>query len=488
MGITPLIFTIFGGTGNLAYNKLFPAFYQLFQEGKLTPEVTFVAIGRRPKTNAVYRKEVQEKAKQKIKTYTEDSFEEFQKNIYYHEMDFANESHYEGFDEYMRIIDLKRHALGNRIYYLATSPTDFPGICENLLKYGLLRTIGFKRAVFEKPFGYDLDSAREINRRISDVFGEDHIYRIDHYLGKEMIQNILAVRFTNQIFKAVWNKDAIDNVQITVKESVGVEERGGYYDQSGALRDMVQNHLLQILALVAMEPPAVFDTNSIRNEKVKVLKSIKIKPDVQSHEDIVFAQYNGYRQEEKVNPNSLTETYVAIKCEIDQPRWQGVPFFLRTGKYLDGREAEVIIEFKNEHSNGFFGDSAQPNLLILKIQPEEGIYFRINTKRPRSEKDLMAVSMDYCQSCNFIYRSPEAYERLLFDIIQGDSTLFTRWDEVETAWQLIKQLIESCQGKEDYIVGYRPGSEGPEEAQHMVEASGRKWWNIEDLENAKFNF
>ncbi|MBC7958608.1 MAG: glucose-6-phosphate dehydrogenase, partial [Vallitaleaceae bacterium] len=273
-----------------------------------------------------------------------------------------------------------------------------------------------------------------------------------------------------------------------VKESVGVEERGGYYDQSGALRDMVQNHLLQILALVAMEPPAVFDTNSIRNEKVKVLKSIKIKPDVQSHEDIVFAQYNGYRQEEKVNPNSLTETYVAIKCEIDQPRWEGVPFFLRTGKYLDGREAEVIIEFKNEHSNGFFGESAQPNLLILKIQPEEGIYFRINTKRPRSEKDLMAVSMDYCQSCNFIYRSPEAYERLLFDIIQGDSTLFTRWDEVETAWQLIKQLIESCQGKEDYIVGYRPGSEGPDEAQHMVEATGRKWWNIEDLENAKFNF
>lgn len=488
MSVQPLIFTIFGGTGNLAYNKLFPAFYQLFQEEKITEEITFVAIGRRNKDQNDYRNEIAEKIKVKIKSYTEESLQAFIKNICYYEMDFGNENHYEGFNEYMKVKDLKKKAEGNRIYYLATSPTDFPDICENLLKYGLLRSVGFKRAIFEKPFGYDLASAREINLRISDVFGEDHIYRIDHYLGKEMIQNILTVRFTNQIFKSVWNSDSIDNVQITVKESVGVEERGGYYDHSGALRDMVQNHILQILALVAMEPPASLDTNLIRNEKVKVLKSIRIKSDVKNHDDIVFAQYNGYREEEKVNANSMTETYVAIKCEIDQPRWKGVPFYLRTGKYLNGREAEVIIEFKNEDLSKSFGGSAQPNLLILKIQPEEGIYFRINTKKPRSEKELMSVSMDYCQSCNIVYRSPEAYERLLFDIVQGDSTLFTRWDEVEAAWILIKQLIESCKSKEDYIVGYIPGSEGPDEANHMVNSTGRKWWNIEDLENSKFNF
>lgn len=480
MSIQPLIFTIFGGTGNLAYNKLFPAFYQLFQEERITEGVTFVAIGRRKKDQEQYHNEVCEKVKAKIKTYTQESFDAFKEHIYYYEMDFSNEDHYEGFNKYMKELDLIKKANGNRVYYLATSPTDFPGICENLLKYGLLRTAGFKRAVFEKPFGYDLASAREINARISDVFGEDHIYRIDHYLGKEMIQNILTVRFTNQIFKSVWNKDAIDNVQITVKESVGVEERGGYYDQSGALRDMVQNHLLQILAFVAMEPPKTLDTHSIRDEKVKVLKSIRIKPDVRSHEDIIFAQYDGYRQEEKVDPNSMTETYVAIKCEIDQPRWEGVPFYLRTGKYLDGREAEVIIEFKSE--------DVSPNLLVLKIQPEEGIYLRINTKKPRSEKELMSVSMDYCQSCNIAYRSPEAYERLLYDIIQGDSTLFTRWDEVETAWTFIKALIDSCEGKEDYIVGYTPGSEGPEEADYMVQTSGRKWWNVEDLERSKFDF
>ncbi|PKM52352.1 MAG: glucose-6-phosphate dehydrogenase [Firmicutes bacterium HGW-Firmicutes-7] len=482
-----IIFTIFGGTGNLAYNKLFPAFYQLFQEEKFDSNIFFVAIGRREKTNEQYRKEVEDKIKKKNPDYSKRSFDSFKQRIYYYQLDFTNELHYAAFNNFMINLDQAHQTDGNRIYYLATAPTDFPAISAYLDKYCLKGKKGFKRAVFEKPFGYDLESATQINNSISAVFGENNIYRIDHYLGKEMIQNILTIRFTNQIFKAVWNKESIDNVQITVKESNGVEERGGYYDQSGALRDMIQNHLLQILAFIAMEQPRSFETDSIRDEKVKVLNNIKIIPDLKSHENIVFGQYEGYLQEEKVKPHSKTETYVAIKCEIDHPTWEGVPFYLRTGKFLNGKEAEIIIEFKKEVLGEPFGCLAQPNLLVIKIQPEEGIYFRINTKKPRSEKELMPVSMDYCQSCNFIYQSPEAYERLLNDIIAGDSTLFTRWDEVEAAWKIIKHLMSSCT-KDDYLVSYEKGSEGPIEAEYLIKATHRKWWNIEDLSNSRFDF
>lgn len=482
-----LIFTIFGATGNLAYNKLFPAFYQLHQEGKLNKGVSFVAIGRREKTNDQYRNEVKEVLIEKIKSFTEASFQSFKERINYFQMNFSEEASYNSLNYYMYSLEKENKSVGNRIFYFATSPTDFPIISEYLRKYKLLETDGFKRAVFEKPFGYDLASASEINYRVSKIFGEENIYRIDHYLGKEMIQNILAIRFSNQIFQAVWNKDSIDNVQITVKESSGVEERGGYYDKSGALRDMVQNHLLQMLAIVAMEPPAIFDTDSIRNEKVKVLKNIKIDLNCQKEKNIVFGQYSGYRQEDLVNPESKTETYVAIKCEIEHPRWEGVPFYLRTGKYLDGREAEIIIEFKNKIDSLAISESAQPNLLIIKIQPEEGIYFRINTKKPRTERELMAVSMDYCQSCNIVYRSPEAYERLLGDIILGDSTLFTRWDEVETAWKLIQEVMEHCKEK-SCLVEYEKGSEGPDEAYGLLSRNNRKWWNIVELENSRFDF
>lgn len=487
MSIQPLIFTIFGGTGNLAYNKLFPAFYQLFHEGKIDDRIKFIAIGRRDKTSVQYQNEIQEIISSKIKAYNKDIFDEFQQNVIYYRMDFTKEHDYKGLEEFIKGSDVNMKTEGNRIFYLATAPTDFPGICENLAKYHLLDTEGSKRAVFEKPFGYDLNSAIEINDRISSVFGEEHIYRIDHYLGKEMIQNILTIRFTNQILKSVWNKDAIDNVQITVKESGGVEDRGGYYDKSGALRDMVQNHLLQILALIAMDPPASLDTDSIRDEKVKVLKSIKVNSDMRSPDDVVFGQYEGYRQEEKVNPMSSTETYVAIKCEVDSDRWKGVPFFLRTGKYLDSREAQVIVEFKTKDIFNEHNDSVEPNLLVIKIQPEEGIYFRINTKTPGSENGLMPVSMDYCQSCNFTYRSPEAYERLLFDIIQGDSTLFTRWDEVKYEWIFIKHLIDCCQGKDESIVTYKRGSQGPAEAESLIGKTGRNWWKLEDLEKAQLN-
>ena len=477
-----LILTIFGGTGNLTYNKLIPAFYQLYKEGRITDNVSIVAVGRRDKTSESYRKEFREVLEKKIKDFDPEVYDRFNILIHYFKMDFGAPDDYESFYNYMNQTDADHNGSGNRIFYLATSPSAFPFISEQLKSHGLLDTGGFTRAVFEKPFGYNLESAIDINETVSKIFGEDNIYRIDHYLGKEMIQNINLVRFSNQIFSAVWNKDSIDNIQITVKESVGVEERGGYYDTSGALRDMVQNHLMQILALVAMEPPARFDTDSIRDEKVRVIKNIKVNKNLADRE-LIFGQYAGYKGEVKVDPESSTETFVAMKVEVDSSRWEGVPFYLRTGKALDGREAEVIIEFKVDTCCSEFDASAKPNLLIIKIQPEEGIYFRINTKEPRSESKLMTVSMDYCQSCNIYYRSPEAYERLLLDIMNGDATLFTRWDEVYSAWQLVSEFTEKTKDKSTYMTSYEIGSAGPEEAHEMLEKDGRKWWLLDDLQS-----
>lgn len=477
-----LIFTIFGGTGNLTYNKLIPAFYQLYSEGRMDDNVSIVAIGRRDKTSESYRIECGEILSKKVKNFDGELYGRFCELIHYFRMDFSVTDDFQNLYNYMNQTDADHNGSGNRIFYLATSPMAFPFISEQLKEYGLLDTGGFTRAVFEKPFGYNLDSAIEINDTVSKIFDEENIYRIDHYLGKEMIQNINMVRFSNQIFSSVWNKDAIDNIQITVKESVGVEERGGYYDNSGALRDMVQNHLLQILALVAMEPPVKFDTDSIRDEKVKVIEHLKINRNLADRE-LIFGQYEGYRGEPKVDPSSTTETFVAMKCEVDSPRWEGVPFYLRTGKALDGREAEVIIEFKVDTCCSEFDSHAKPNLLIIKIQPEEGIYFRINTKEPRSESKLMTVSMDYCQSCNVFYRSPEAYERLLLDIMNGDATLFTRWDEVYSAWQLVSEFTEKTKDKDNYMTTYAIGSTGPAEATDLLDNDGRKWWHLDDLKS-----
>lgn len=477
-----LIFTIFGGTGNLTYNKLIPAFYQLYREGRMKDNVSIVAVGRRDKTSESYRDEFKAVLKEKIKDFDLEAYERFNGLIHYFKMDFSTEDAYEDLYHYMNQTDANHNGSGNRIFYLATSPSAFPFISTQLKAHGLLDTGGFTRAVFEKPFGYNLDSAIEINDTVSAIFGEANIFRIDHYLGKEMIQNINMVRFSNQIFSAVWNKDAIDNIQITVKESEGVQERGGYYDSSGALRDMVQNHLLQILALVAMEHPGDFDTDSIRDAKVAVLKQLRVNKNLADRE-LIFGQYNGYRNEVKVDPASATETFVAMKAAIDTPRWQGVPFYLRTGKALDGREAEVIIEFKGNHCCDSVSSQAQPNLLVIKIQPEEGIYFRINTKKPRTEHDLMTVSMDYCQSCNIYYRTPEAYERLLLDIMNGDATLFTRWDEVYSAWQLVSEFTEKTADKATYMTHYEKGSSGPEVAHELLEKDGRRWWRLEDLQS-----
>lgn len=479
------VFSIFGATGNLAFNKLFPALYQLYQDKKLNNKVSIVAIGRKSYSEAEYISEVEKNIQIKLKHYIQDVLTDFLSKIIYYQMDFQNNEGYEGLKILFEQLDNSFNNKANRIFYLATSPADFSVISQKLKDNKILETTGYKRAVFEKPFGYDLNSATEINKVLTSIFQEENIFRIDHYLGKEMIQNIMTIRFYNHIFESVWDNKSIDNIQISIKENEGVEGRGGYYDRSGALRDMIQNHLLQILAIVAMEKPKSFDTEQIRNEKVKVIKDVKLELENTEANNIVFGQYNGYLLEDKVEENSKTETYVAMKCEIDNERWRGVPFFLRTGKYLDKREAEVIIEFKKTSMDK--QEEIEPNLLIIKIQPEEGIYFKINTRRPKTERDIMNVSMDYCQSCNIYYRSPEAYERLLWDIIQGDSTLFTRWDEVETAWRLVEKIIKHCT-KRECVEIYEKNTYGPKCADQLISKYNRKWWSVEDLENAKFNF
>ncbi len=480
-----LIFTIFGGTGNLTFQKLMPAFYQLYLENKLNKNIKVISIGRRDYNNEKYRKLVKDSLLKNVKSFSEETYSDFINYVLYYKMDYTLEDGYKSFNKFLHGIDNECGCRGNRVYYLATSPVDFPNISVKLKENGLLETDGFVRAVFEKPFGVNLESATKINEIVSTIFGEDNIYRIDHYLGKEMIQNIETIRFSNKIFSQVWNKDAIDNIQITVKENVGVLARGGYYDNSGALRDMVQNHLLQILALIAMEPPLDFEPANMRKEKIKVIKNLKINKNL-SDKELIFSQYEGYKNEPKVDKDSTTETYVAMKCFVGSDRFKGVPFYLRTGKALDGKEAQVIIEFKVDSYKDKLLTDVKPNLLVIKIQPEEGVYFRINTKEPREESKLMSVSMDYCQSCNIYYKSPAAYERLIRDIIIGDKTLFTSWEEVESAWKLVSEFTVKTKEKQRHMTSYKVGSKGPEEATKLLEKDGRIWWELSDLKSEFF--
>ncbi|PKM65850.1 MAG: glucose-6-phosphate dehydrogenase [Firmicutes bacterium HGW-Firmicutes-2] len=473
-----VLFTIFGGTGDLTYYKLIPAFYQLFLGGRLLNDMTIIVLGRKDKDTTTYRDEVREILMKKISNFNENIFVAFSAKLHYYKMNFEKPEAYEGLNTFMESKNCP-----NRIFYLATAPKFFPFISEQLKDNKLLDIEGYARAVFEKPFGYDLESAEEINATISDIFGEDHIFRIDHYLGKEMIQNINTVRFSNQIFSAIWNKESIDNIQITVKEKDGVKDRGGYYDHAGALRDMVQNHLLQILALVAMEPPKSLNNHGIREEKVKVLQNLSIETELESHTNLIFGQYEGYRDEVKVDPNSNTETFVAMKCFVKSPRWEGVPFYLRTGKGLDGGEAKIVIEFKVDGSSTPLNAEKIPNLLIIKIQPDEGVYLRINTKEPRSESNLMSVNLSYCQSCDIFYKSPDAYERLLLDILNGDTAMFTGWEEVKSAWELISEVVKKCPDKSKYLDTYPIGSDGPASAHRMIKMDGRHWWRLDDLNN-----
>src|SRR5579862_9289295 len=489
----PCAVVIFGATGDLTHRKLVPALYNLAHEGQLPQSFAIVGFARRPKTHEQFRAELRESVAQfsRFQPINPAVWDALAQAIFYHQSEFADASGYKKLGEFLQKLDAERGTAGNRLFYLATAPTEFIGIIDQLGANKLAHSDQAggpsQRIIVEKPFGRSLATAQALNHELADVFGERQIFRIDHYLGKETVQNIVALRFANEIFEPLWNQKYIDHIQITVAESLGVEDRGGYYDKSGALRDMVQNHMMQLLSLVAMEPPTALEAEVIHDEKVKVLRAIRpITPD-QVQQFTVRGQYArgsmagkpvpAYREEKNVAPDSRTETFVALKLFIDNWRWAGVPFYLRHGKRLPKGVAEIAIQFKAPPAVLFAAESnapLQPNALVLRIQPDEGIAIRMNAKVPGNALDLQPVKMDFRYGGSFGALSPEAYERLLHDAIIGDSTLFTRRDEVERSWQIMDAIIAGWNAAPPPFP-YESGTWGPPEADEFIARDGREW-------------
>lgn len=478
---------IFGGTGDLACHKLIPALYNLHQQGKLPQQLTISAIGRRYNSEREYFHQIRQSVEEFSRLGLEiNSWEEFKKKINYLQFDIKKDQGYKN-------LKMKLNSNAYHIFYLAVAPDFFDLIVEKIKKHGLNNNqTQVARLVIEKPFGHNLKSARRLNEKIINVFPEKDIFRIDHYLGKEMLQNIMVIRFGNSIFEPLWNNKYIDNIQIISTESNGVGDRAGYYDQAGALKDMVQNHMMQLLTLTAMEPPVNMETKSIRDEKVKILKVLQLDTgDIKNN--VIRGQYGpgevdgevvvGYREEEGTSDKSNTESFVAIKLCINNLRWQGVPFYIKTGKRLTHKSTEVIVEFKSG-VHPFYNNKKSrinPNILVIRIQPLEGVFFQFNSKEPGTEQEVVPVKMNYCQNCKLESNSPAAYERLLYDIMKGDSTLFTRWDEVEHAWEFIDNINRNWINTLPDFPNYCAGSRGPEAAEHMLKRDGRNWWQINEL-------
>ncbi len=480
-------FIIFGGTGDLAHRKLYPAIYNLAKVELLPEDFALVSIGRRNYTNTEYKEKIYQSIRQFSRfKLNEDLWKELEKKFYYINMDFTNQLEYQQLKTDLGQIDEKHHTSGNHIYYLAVAPEFFDVIVSNLHKtYMHEHEVGYSRVVIEKPFGKNLESAEYLNQKIIEVFTEENTYRIDHYLGKEMLQNIMVIRFANSLFEPLWNNQYIEQVQISSSETLGVEMRGDYYEKSGAIRDMVQSHLLQLLSLVAMEKPLDLKPHSIRDEKVKVLKSLKKFSEEDINQFVVRGQYGkgknsiSYREETKVSSTSNTETFVAMRLEVDNKRWKNVPFYIRTGKKMPKKSTEIIIQFKMP-DNLLYDDlhDLTPNTLVIKIQPTEGVYLQFNAKKPGTRKEIIPVNMDFCQNCEIGINSPEAYERLLYDVMRGDATLFARWDEVEYSWQFIDKLIETWQKKEPDFPNYEAGTYGPKEADMLLKNDNKEWLKI----------
>ncbi len=474
----PVSIVIFGASGDLTQRKLIPSLFNLCRKGRIPHKWQIVGHSQTPYTDEQFRQHLADATKQ-FATYTYDQkdWDEFASNVHYHQGGYSDAADFKSLDEYLSKWD---DGTGNRVYYMATPPGLFPGIVAQLGGTGQLdESHGWRRVVIEKPFGTDLESARKLNEELHKILNEHQIYRIDHYLGKETVQNILVARFANTIFEPLWNRNYIDHVQITVAETVGVEHRAGYYDSTGILRDMFQNHLLQLTSIVAMEPPSSFKADALRNEKVKVLCSIQPIEGKDVARDTVRAQYKGYRQEEGVNPNSTTATFAAVRLNIDNWRWQGVPFYLRSGKCLQEKVSQITIQFKKPPHLMFPGSVSKltPNELTFFIQPDEGLHWRFEAKVPDTAADMRSVDMEFHYADTFGPSSiPEAYERLLLDVILGDAALFTRADEVESAWQIIDPILKTWQTEQvPPLATYDQGTWGPPEADELMKRDGRHW-------------
>ena len=492
----PAVFVLFGATGDLAHRKVVPALFQLWRTHLLPHEFAIVAVGRRPYTDQAFRDELKGALDKhsRVLPVDQDAWDELAGRIVYHQGDFNDPASYERLSATLDALDTERGTRGNRIFYLATQPSAFPEIVGQLGRVGLdheRHDGGWRRVIIEKPFGHDLDSAIRLNREVGKVFRERQVYRIDHYLGKETVRNLLVFRFANGIFEPIWNRSHIDHVQITVAESIGIEGRGAFYEETGASRDFLQNHLLQLLSLVAMEPPTTFDADALRDEKVKVIRAVtEMGPD-QVRRDVVRGQYGpgwvggkpviGYRSEPNVDPASETETYIAARLTIDDWRWSGVPFYLRMGKRLPKRATEIAIQFK-EVPHQLFRDSAadpEPNLLAMRIQPDEGIMLRFGAKVPGLGVDVRNVTMDFGYGSAFQVDSPDAYETLILDALLGDASLFTRADEVEEAWGIVDPIITSwAEAPAPDLPNYEAGTWGPEAADDLLAREGNRWRRI----------
>ncbi len=477
----PAAIVIFGASGDLTRRKLIPSLCALDCLGLLDDSTSITGLARSDWSDDDFRREMREAVSEhsRLGPVSDSAWDRFAARLGYVSADF------DGVRGYRELAQRLAGGSANRLFYLATAPRFFAGVAERIRSSGLCSD-GFARLVVEKPFGHDLASARDLHARLEPVFPEEDIFRIDHYLGKEAVQNLFAVRFANAIFEPLWNRHFIDNVQITVAEDLGVGSRGGYYDDSGALRDVLQNHLLQVLALVAMEPPTTFAAREIRDEKVKALRAIAPFDDDSIRSDVVRGRYGtgeggapAYLSEEGVPPESQTETFVAMKLAIDNWRWEGTPFYLRTGKRLARRMTEIVVRFRPAPRTPF-APSEDPlsdhNLLRLRIQPDEGVSLRMLSKVPGASMNLAPVTMDFAYEGSFPTGPPGAYERLLLDSLHGDATLFTRWDEVETAWALLDPVLDAwATGDAPAPADYLPGSWGPEAAAMLVTRDERQW-------------
>jgi glucose-6-phosphate 1-dehydrogenase len=491
----PCTVVLFGASGDLARRKLIPALFSLWQKNLLPPGFSVIGNARTDMTDDAFRGVMRDAIKEfaSEEQLNESAWKSFAQGLFYVAGAAQDDGMFKRLESTLAKIESERHTGDNRIYYLSTPPSLYDPIIDQVAKFKLNRPErGWARIVIEKPFGRDLESAHALNKKLTDLFEEDAIFRVDHYLGKDTVQNIMVLRFANGIFEPIWNRRYVDNVQITAAESIGVESRAGYYEEAGALRDMIQNHMLQLLAMVAMDPPISLEPNAVRNEKVRVMRAIRPLRESEVNDLTVRGQYGpgmvngknvaGYRQEPGVNPQSATETYAAVKFEIDNWRWSDVPFYVRSGKRLPKRVSEIAIRFKRV-PHLLFGRSAttdiEQNELVLRIQPDEGVTLRFNAKVPDPrgipETRIREVNMDFLYGSSFATGFPEAYERLLMDAMLGDETLYARRDMVEIGWELVQPILNVWSSERPDFPNYEAGTWGPAAADKLLAAAGHQW-------------